>query len=55
MYYEQGIGQVFFEMFGDTPLQCQEFQFGTVIVLLRWCQCSATKCYRVVASIVLLL
>ena len=55
MYCEWGIGQAFFEMFGDTPLQCQEFQFGAVIVLLGWCQCSTAKCYRVLASIVLLL
>ena len=34
-YCEWGVGQVFFEMFSDTPLQCQEFQFRAVIVLLQ--------------------
>ena len=38
-----------------TPLQCEEFQLRAVVVLLIWHQCSAAKCYRMVASIILLL
>ena len=37
IYCEWGVSQVFFEMFSDTPLQCQKFQFRAVIVLLGWC------------------